>query len=328
MSFKRTRVEHLERFEAIDVNRTNDSGFSNLTSLLRNFVQPGAGISWGCTFTAPGGMLLTMSAGAVVSDGGPVVFDAPQSIVFQAADGALDRIDIVTTGYSEANGTNEAREFWDDNLQQPFSQPIDTEVISGPSAVLVTTGTPSGSPTQPATPTGHVVIAVVRVNAGTTDLAETDVTTPSESLLSVVRHSDKGTLFGNEVNVTLPWFSNVGAPPYFTFKMQVDLNRPIVLVGSVTVGSQDVQPTGVSFQVWQMPNIPLAIASYPFLVKPTSGSAGGTTIWAAALAFGTGSVEEYFLKVQGVSQVHLPGNQIVNLSGDVTIVRGFIVAIV
>jgi len=272
-------------------------------------------------------MLLTMAPGAVMTDGGPVYFESSQSLVFQAADGTFARIDIVSVGYSEANGTNEAREFWDDNLQQPFSQPIDTEVISGPAAVTVTTGVPAASPTQPATPSGHVLIAIVTVQAGATELILANVVVPSESRLEIVRHSDKGTLFGTEVDVTLPWFSNVGVPPYFTFKMKVDLNRPIILVGSVTVGSQDVQPTGVSFQVWQMPNIPLAIANYPFLVKTPTGSAGGTTIWSAALAFGTGSVEEYFLKVQHLGQVLLPNNQIVNLSADVTIVRGFIMAV-
>lgn len=327
MGFRRTRVEHLERFEAVDVNRTNNNAWGNLTMALKSFVQPGSGISWGCTFDAPGGMLLTMSAGAVMTDGGPVLFDAPQSLVFAASHASLDRIDIVTTGYAEASGTNEARSFWDDNQQQPFSQPIDTEVISGPSAALVTQGTPAGSPTAPSTPAGHVVLAQVRVNAAVVDLLVTDVTVPSESQLQVVRHSIKYGTFDQNVDVTLPWSSNTNAPIIPPFKMKVDDGRPIFLFGSATIAPQGSAPASIILHLETSVGGPIAQAFYPLCVKAMP-TAKGTTLWVASLFVGIGTTEEFILRAASAGSVLMPGNQLIEPASDVTVSRAFIGAII
>ena len=304
MGFRRTRVEDLERCEAIDINRTNNSAWNNLVLLAKNFVRPGNGIVWGCDLTAPGGMFVDMAAGAVMCEGGPVVFDASQTLVIATSHPTLDRIDLISVGFPdpEPTGTNEARTKWDDNLQQAFSTPIDTEVISDTTAT-VTTGTPSATPVAPATPSGHVAIAEVYVTAGTVTIASGDITELAASVLPGVKFKHFNLV---SVNAAMPYDTNTNL---MEFVLKLDSGRLGFILAKIDVASQSStnSPAAVQLELRSVsPSAQVGKAHYPFVTKASPSNTGGTSLWVMGAVIGTGSAVTYFLRLNDLGGYLMP----------------------
>jgi hypothetical protein len=94
----------------------------------------------------------------------PLFLQSSQSVNLQAADGSLDRIDIVCVKYNQATEATESRKY-----KAPITGTITTESFvtrkSKVADILIVTGVPNASPSVPATPSGYIKIAEMLVSA-------------------------------------------------------------------------------------------------------------------------------------------------------------------
>jgi hypothetical protein len=89
---------------------------------------------------------------------------------------ALPRFDLVSIGYQEAETNEELRKFRDPDSGVKADVLIATKIQSQP-LPLVTQGVPAASPAVPATPAGHIPLAVVVVNAAAATITANDILT-------------------------------------------------------------------------------------------------------------------------------------------------------
>jgi hypothetical protein len=243
--FRRSRVQSLQRLDAVDFNRTNDSAWQNLVNALVYTLGLSPNVVWGLVASTPGGMSVQFSPGGAVSPNGPIAFNSAQTVVIPAAHPSLPRIDLVSVGYTEAQGSNEARTFWNTGSQSSYVQNTNTEIIAS-FALTVTPGNPAANPTPPATPSGHVPVAYVRVPAGATAIDPNNITRPPEAVRGVIYRQPAITIpmggIVHDLNASA-WESD--GMPSNNFGLAIEHKLPVGRTG-LLAGGVTVQPSSVN----------------------------------------------------------------------------------
>lgn len=311
MPFKRSQVASLQRVDAVDFNRTNDSAWANIVQLARDVLGLSPRVVWGFEPTLPGGMTIQFSPGGAVAPGGPVYFSSTQSVVLNTGS-AQPRIDLISVGYSEAPGSNEARTFWDSSANNSYVANVNTEIISNPQ-LTVTQGTPSANPVPPATPSGHVPIAYVRVEANQTSIDPANVSRPPEAVSGLVVSVPKIAIPTNGLLYDLaalsPWTSD--DTPSNNLGMNLSHKLPVgkraLIVGSVRVQSDVAAEQGaVVLGIQRTQPTPQAVVAKAVSVVPRiasgigngidgPGVSYGTSVQVSAVVAGTGAQQTYRL---------------------------------
>ena len=113
-----------------------------------------------------------------------------------AAHATNPRIDIVCIKHNRANTVTESRDFKDASDDSVSSQSM-TVQTDWDSDLLVVTGTPAGSPSAPATPSGYIKIATISVPAVTGPTSQSDIT-DNRPILSTFSVEKSFTLANNQ----------------------------------------------------------------------------------------------------------------------------------
>lgn len=205
---QRARVTVNQRADVVDFSRTNDLAAANLALALRYLVAPGLGVVRGLLLEAtdPASMFCTLKPGSAIGQNGGssglIIVESDRSVgPFSANSSGNPRIDLVSIRYAEADQSpGEPRLFVNPADNSSFPSTVATLVLANPE-VLITEGSPASNPSAPATPSGYLPIARVRVESGVTSIAADKITTVRSGRVDPIQFATHA----GDANIALPY---------------------------------------------------------------------------------------------------------------------------
>jgi hypothetical protein len=237
MALERPRWLPNEQATSVDLNRLSDLALSNLFLAVSRFVAPPDSIVRGGAVvpTDPASMAVIVQSTAALSSAGEIIIlDADTNKAIGASHPTQPRIDLVSIGYLQQNIATEARTFRDPGTGVKSDVEIETKIQSVPQ-VTVTQGVPAASPAVPATPGGHIPLAVVVVAAGAVSIDAGDIFTVYDKRNEILRTA---TMAVPIIAVGTPWTSD----PVITLATPAG-RKTLFLAHLVLNGAQDNQVT-------------------------------------------------------------------------------------